>query len=44
MKKLLKKLATKKIIILALSATGAGVYFNPAAMSLIIEIVQVLAE
>lgn len=44
MKNLLKKLARKRIILLALSATGVGAYFNPEAVALVIEVVQVLAE
>ncbi len=42
--KWLKKLAKKRIIVLALSATGLGVYLNPAAISLVVEVVQVLGE
>lgn len=33
MKNLLKKLARKRIIVLALSATGLGVYLNPEAVA-----------
>ena len=42
--KWLKKLATKKIVMLALSATGVGVYFNPDAIELIVTITQALSE
>jgi len=43
-KKFFKKLATKKIILLALSATGIGAYFSPQAMELAVIIMQTLAE
>jgi len=39
----IKKLAKKRIIVLAIGATGLGAYFNPEAVELIIEVVQVLA-
>ncbi len=44
MKNFLKKLARKRIIVLALSATGLGMYLNPDAIALVVEVVQVLGE
>jgi len=42
--KYLKKLATKKIILLAIGASGLGAFLNPDAIELLVSIGQVMAQ
>lgn len=39
-----KKLVKRKIIVLALAATGLGAYFSPEAIELLLVVSQALAE